>query len=728
TNNVYLIEVILRLNFLGDETIANTIMPKFGYEIKDLQYHTWNVTNWNNLPRKLAGPEFEAGGLKWQILLFPFGNNNLNKMSIYLKFVDNQGDRHACAQFALLLWNSKEPLQYAGYHAHHRFVVGESDWGFGNFYDQDKLFIPFNNRTRPLIENDSCNITAIVRVLEDPTGMLWSDKNIYATGHIGLKGYRTNAFFNSVILSLYYIKYFRKAVYTCITSKECDKSARSIASALQRVFYQLNVSVSSVDPTELTKFFGWNALSISDARNLIRVFQDDLEKKMKNTKADGTISKLFVGTMKIHIKCVNVDYESLYFEDYYDIQFNVKRCSTLNDSFTDYVQESLDGNNKYNAEGYGLQVAKKSVVFESSPPILHIHLDRSEYDAKNNLSNNRYEFPMEIDLQKYLSPDADKSKSYKYILHGVLIHVGRDQYFALLKPDKNGRWFKFCDAQVTNISIKEILNNNDDENFLYNNAYMLIYYRESDIDEILYPLIPKHLPSHLHDENFEQKQKKKKGHLQILVITEKMFKKHKGFNIIDFHDRRFPLSEASQFEILKTDTFGDFKNAVAAKFKIPINQMRFWIIKKKDNINFRLRDLMTDDLLNTSMDKIRLTHYDDLRFYIEVYEKLIDVKSKPLKSSSIIIFLEYFNPYTQSLEGLGQLYVQKDYTVDTLSPILCERKQLPSNTLIDIYKEVEPSIFKPNISKKMNPNFTFKKYNIKNGDIICFQKTLTNKA
>ncbi|CAG8816555.1 5274_t:CDS:2, partial [Gigaspora rosea] len=183
---------------------------------------------------------------------------------------------------------------------------------------------------------------------------------------------------------------------------------------------------SSVDPTELTKFFGWNALSISDARKLIRVFQDDLEKKMKNTKADGTISKLFVGTMKTHIKCVNVDYESLLFEDYYDIQFNVKRFSTLDDSFTDYVQGTLDGNNKYNAEGYGLQVAKKRVVFESFPPILHIHLDRSESDAQNNLveacirisSNNRYEFPMEIDLQKYLSPDADKSKPYKYILHG----------------------------------------------------------------------------------------------------------------------------------------------------------------------------------------------------------------------------------------------------------------------------------------------------------------------
>ncbi|KAF0481181.1 cysteine proteinase [Gigaspora margarita] len=687
------------------ETIANRIMPNFGLEIKDFQYHTWNVTNWSKLPGRLTGPAFEVGGWKWQILLYPFGNHNLNKISIYLKFVDQQGEStgwHACAQFVLLLWNSEEPMQYISSHGYSRFDAECSNWGFGNFYDQDKLFIPFNNRTRPLIDNDSCNITALVRILKDPTGKLWHTRNTYFTECIGLKSQRTNTFFNSVILSLYYIRYFREAIY--ITSKKSDKPARNIASALQKVFYQLNVSAPSIDTTELTRFFGWNTLSISDVRKFIRVLQDDLEDKMKNTKMDGTISKLFVGTMKTHIKCVNVDYESLHLEDYYDIQFNVKRCNTLDDSFTDYVQETLDGDNKHNAEGYGLQVAKKSVVFESFPPILHIHLDRSDYDAQNNLvkSNDRYEFPMEIDLQKYLSPDADKSKPYKYILHGVLVHVGQDQYFALLKPDKNGRWFKFCDSQITKVSIKKMLHNNGFVWFICGFKVVI------STDE-------------------ENEKKKEKGRLQILVMTEEMFKNHKGFNIINLYDRRFPLSEVSQIEMLKTDTFGTFKNVVSAKFKIPINQMRFWIIKKQDNINFRLHNRITDDLINTSMDEIRLTQYDGLRVYVEVYKKLIDIKKKPIKATSIIIFLKYFNPYTQSLEGLGHLYVQKDYTIDFLFPILCERKKLPSNTLLDIYKEVEPNIIKPNIFKKMNSSYTFKKYNIQNGDIICFQKTLTNK-
>ncbi|CAG8619403.1 757_t:CDS:2, partial [Dentiscutata heterogama] len=220
------------------------------------------------------------------------------------------------------------------------------------------------------------------------------------------------------------------------------------------------------------------------------------------------------------------------------------------------------------------------------------------------------------------------------------------------------------------------------------------------------------------EKNLAHEQKKEKGYLQLSVVTEEMFKNHKGFNLINLCDRRFPLTEVFQIEVLKTDTFGAFKNAVAAKFQIPINQMRFWIVEKQDNINFRLHNLITDDL----MDKIRLTQYDDLRVYMEVYEKLLDVKKRPIKTSSVLIFLKYFNLYTQSLEGLGQLYVQTDYTIKVLFPILCERKQLSSNTLLDIYKET-----KPNVIEKMNPKFTFKKYNIKNGDIICFQRTLTNK-
>jgi ubiquitin carboxyl-terminal hydrolase 7 len=53
-----------------------------------------------------------------------------------------------------------------------------------------------------------------------------------------------------------------------------------------------------------------------------------------------------------------VNYESSRIEEFYDIQLNVKGFNTLRDSFVDYVAvETLDGENKYQAEGHGLQVS-----------------------------------------------------------------------------------------------------------------------------------------------------------------------------------------------------------------------------------------------------------------------------------------------------------------------------------------------------------------------------------
>lgn len=53
----------------------------------------------------------------------------------------------------------------------------------------------------------------------------------------------------------------------------------------------------------------------------------------------------------------------------------------LYESFKYFVAvEMMEGENKYHAEGYGLQDAKKGFVFESFPPVLHLQLKRFEYD------------------------------------------------------------------------------------------------------------------------------------------------------------------------------------------------------------------------------------------------------------------------------------------------------------------------------------------------------------
>lgn len=68
-----------------------------------------------------------------------------------------------------------------------------------------------------------------------------------------------------------------------------------------------------------------------------------------------------------------------------DIQLEVKGIKTLQDSFRDYIAvEALDGENKYDVKGLGLRDARKGVVFQSFPPVLHLQLKRFGYDTQLN--------------------------------------------------------------------------------------------------------------------------------------------------------------------------------------------------------------------------------------------------------------------------------------------------------------------------------------------------------
>lgn len=204
-----------------------------------------------------------------------------------------------------------------------------------------------------------------------------------------------------------------------------------------------------------------------------------------------------------------------------DIQLNVKGMKTLMDSFRDYVQvEMLDGENKYQAEGFGLQDAKKGIIFESFPPVLHLQLKRFEYDIQRDSMvkiNDRHEFPFEIDLDEFLDPAADRTLPWKYRLSGVLVHSGDlhgGHYFALIKPDRNTRWLKYDDDRVTPVTDKEILEENYGGEAMngvppamqrtqvraikrFTNAYMLVYIRESAIDDVLSPWTEEDTPAHL---------------------------------------------------------------------------------------------------------------------------------------------------------------------------------------------------------------------------------------
>lgn len=277
---------------------------------------------------------------------------------------------------------------------------------------------------------------------------------------------------------------------------------------------------------ELTKSFGWETRHIfeqQDVQELSRKLMERMEEKMKGTRAQNVLPEMFSGKIKTYISCINVEYESSRIEEFWDIQLNVSGNKDLLSSFQDYVQvEKMDGENQYFAgDEHKLQDARKGVIFTSFPDVLHLQLKRFEYDFNRDMMmkvNDRHEFPPEFDATPYLNEDADRSESWMYQLHGVLVHSGDQNaghYYAFIKPAKDGWFYKYDDDKVTRATMREVLEENFGGEYhsptqaqgaavpkrnpimRTNSAYMLVYIRKTRVEKILHSVAKDDIPKHL---------------------------------------------------------------------------------------------------------------------------------------------------------------------------------------------------------------------------------------
>ncbi|KAJ3051463.1 hypothetical protein HK097_007526 [Rhizophlyctis rosea] len=610
--------------------------------------------------------------------------------------------------------------------------------------------------------------------MKDVNGVLWHNFQDYdskkETGFVGLKNQGATCYMNSLLQSLYFTTYFRKATYQIPT--DTDEPQKSVPLALQRVFYNLQFSDNPVDTRELTKSFGWDTLDSfmqHDVQEFNRVLQDNLESKMKGTKAEGAISRLFVGKMKSYIKCIDVDYESSRVEDYYDIQLNVKGMKNLTDSFNDYVAvETMDGENKYRAEGHGLQDAKKGVIFETFPPVLHLQLKRFEYDIERDAMvkiNDRHEFAPVIELDQYLSDDA-KGKSttpQRYHLHGVLVHSGDlsgGHYFALIRPEKNGSWFKFDDDRVIPCLEREVFEDNfggefqrtghpNVKNFKrFTNAYMLVYVREENLDEILAPVtevdIPEHLRRRLEDEKIaleKRKKEREEAHLfmWVKVLTDEHISKHEGFDLCNFEDKQLPVTQVESLKVRKDSTFAEFKKQVGEVLGIAPEKFRLWTMVGRQNKTVRPDVPIYDSLLDWTMTDVAKKYLkagvNELRLYLETPDKEEGEHKNPQTGQvqyflpvteqanhpHFILFLKHYDPVEQKMRYAGKLTIRtKSTRIQDLIPMINEKMGWAPNTDIRMYEEVKPTM----IDKLDKYAITFQQAELGDGDIVCFQKVV----
>ena len=214
-------------------------------------------------------------------------------------------------------------------------------------------------------------------------------------------------------------------------------------------------------------------------------------------------------------------------------------------------------------------------------------------------------------------------------------------------------------------------------------------------------------------------------YLNIKVITEDTFKAHQSFDLAAMDDKA--TGSILTYRVLKEETLGAFKNRIVSELGVPADKFRFWVLVNRQNKTIRPENPVAEADLNVGVEIIRdkmASRASDLKLYVEIAGK--DSTDRPWStlagSSLCMIFLKHFDATKQTLTGVRSLHVQKQAKVMDIIPTINETMGWPANTALRLYEEIKPTMI-----EIMKPRQTFSQSEIQDGDIICFQKDLTDK-
>ncbi|GBF59477.1 ubiquitin carboxyl-terminal hydrolase [Trichophyton mentagrophytes] len=727
-------------------------------ETQEQTHNTWTIPDWTSLQTKELGKPFQCGSGSWQILLYPQGNG-VDKVSIYFqRYIDTSlpsKDWHACVQFALVLWDPKNPSNYVSHAAAHRFNAEEPDWGFTKFCERKKPSTSLETPGSPFSGTEGVKITAYVRVIKDPTGLLWHNFVKYdsksVTGLVGI-------------------------IYQAPTAihEPTDK-----AWALQHVFCLLHTKSSAISPVKLTDSFGWRAMHLfepQDAQEFSSILLSCIEKRLRVSPCRDTFQNLFTIRGTTNLSAIKVSYEWSKEEEFTHVELNVRGHRTLMDSFKDYTSAVLF-KDFYTGAIFETKDVIKRNTFSHLPWVLTIYLNRVEFDVnagEMKKITDYHEFPEEIDMSPYLSSEADKSRSWNYILFGVVVHASgpsNAHYYTFIRPKPDGHFYKFDDDRVTLATMKEAMNDNfgvlktnqeqpppkvlepynNAKKYQEKTATMLIYIRKSEVNRVLADVLQDEIPTRIYSSpsaytqedhlgDFFGSKLMKEGAAAINAQSKELkanytnnsginvrffsindFYKHHGLDIVPKLPTDDKSASSLSYSHLQENVLvQELVSAVTQALNIPGKAIRIWPMITRQNGTLRPIGPPLDP--GATMGDVRKTHYPRLpcefQLWVESDGCLYGDRNEP---DSSLVFLKHFDVIKQAITGFSSIYVKPDDKPDDLSPMICRAMEWEPNTPISYYEEIKPTLI-----DKMDGKNTMKRLEVGDGDIICFQRVMTS--
>lgn len=235
-------------------------------------------------------------------------------------------------------------------------------------------------------------------------------------------------------------------------------------------------------------------------------------------------------------------------------------------------------------------------------------------------------------------------------------------------------------------------------------------------------------------------------YLSVGVVTEDNFKAYQGFDLTTWDAESEGDSIPKVYRVLKTSTVAEFAKIVAERMQLPAEQIRLWIMVNRQNKTIRPDQPIPDLELSIEEAYSKYGSRDkSFRLWVEKASMFEDGNpiwpdtQQPVAGSNspIMVFLKYFDAEAQSLKGVGHIYIRKNSKVSEMVPVILQimgwthsasplsngvTNGATSPPTLALYEEIKHSMIEP-----MKPKSTLAIAEIQDGDIVCFQKVLSEK-
>ena len=357
---------------------------------------------------------------------------------------------------------------------------------------------------------NKCNLLGYWRGSELSDWKLnYREESSFTTSFIGLKNLGCTCYMNSLLQVFYHIIPFRESLLKC----SCKDEKKNSLCEVKKLFYSLKyIKDSYYTPNSFVNNYDNEKLNIHQQMDVDEFFSnilDKLENRIKNTENENLIKYFFQGRLNDNLTFQDgCSHHRTNVNDFYSIQLQVQNKKNIYESLDTFIEgELMNGDNcifcpKCNKK----YPAIKSQCFKTLPRMLVFVLKRFEfnYDTMQKIKiNDYYEFPLELDLNKYTQEyidskdnkdkkennDKANKQDNKFSLKSVVIHQGYSEgghYYAFIKDNLSQEWYQFNDTRVNKFDLKDLateaFGGKDSESKVEKNrnAYLLFYEKIDD--------------------------------------------------------------------------------------------------------------------------------------------------------------------------------------------------------------------------------------------------------